>query len=156
VATSAWDLYLRTVVDLEISHDNRLRISPAPSGVCGKWPDPFSPPVFILTAWNPGADPLPIELNRTRQLSLESELVAENVTMWRAVGRDPDSEYFEEAIAIDGLDEEAVISAARRYDQDAVFCWTPSAWATVSCADRSRIEIGWRVELQRPKEKAPD
>ncbi len=147
MTTPTWDLYLRTIVDLELSHDDKLRIHPAPSGDVGAWPDAFSPPLFIMTAWNPGADPLPIEINRERQRSLEAELVVQNVTTWRAIGRDPESDYFEEGIAIHGLDEADVIRAARRYDQDAIFSWTPSAWAVVPCEDASRVEVGWRIEV---------
>lgn len=149
MTTPAWDLYLRTIVDIELSHDDKLRICPASCGDVGKWPDVFSAPMFILTAWNPGADPLPIEVNRELQRSLESELIVQNATTWRATGCDPESDYFEEGVAIHGLDEGAVIRAARLYDQDAIFVWTPSAWATVSCEDGSRVEVGWRIEVHR-------
>jgi hypothetical protein len=107
----------------------------------------------VLTAWNPGADPLPIETNRRRQRSLEAELAA-HVTKWKAIGRDSDSDYFEEGVAIHGIDESQIIEVARRYDQDAIFSWTPDAWATVSCRDNSRVELGWRTEVLQTGEDA--
>jgi hypothetical protein len=150
VTEPAWDLYLRTIVDIEISPGESLRIHPADA--VGTWPDALPSPLYILTAWNPGADPLPIVVNRERQRSLEGELAVSGVEMWRAIGRDPDSDYFEEGAAIHGIAEDRVIAAARRYDQDAIFSWSPRAWATVSCRDRHRSEIGWRIERLRSED----
>jgi hypothetical protein len=156
VTTPAWDLYLRTIVDLELSRNDTLRIHPAPRGEVGEWPNALPSPLCILTAWNPGADPLPIEVNRERQRSLEAELVVAGAASWKAIGRDPDSDYFEEGVAVHGLDEKDVIALARRYDQDAIFSWTPSVWATVSCEDASRTAIGWWTELLRSDGRAVD
>jgi hypothetical protein len=144
VTEPAWELYLRTIVDIELSPAESLRIHPADA--VGAWPDALPSPLYILTAWNPGAESLPIGVNRERQRSLEAELADPGVEMWRATGRDSDSGYFEEGVAVHGIAEDGVIAAACRYDQDAIFSWTTTAWATVSCRNQRRTEIGWWIE----------
>lgn len=152
----SWDRYLRTIVDLNLSLDEAIRIHPAPPGEIGAWPDPLPPTLHILTAWNPGANPLPTAVNRERQRTLEAELADRHVATWKAIGHDPDSAYFEEGVALHGLDEEEVIALARHHDQEAIFSWTPSAWTTVSCEDRSRIALGWWIETLRSRQPDVD
>lgn len=151
MATPAWALYLRTIVDVELRSGKTLRIHPARPHDVGAWPNSLPSPVYVLTAWNPGADPLPLEVNRERQRSLEAELDSINVSRWKAIGRDTDSDYFEEGVAIHGLDEDEAIDVACRFDQDAIYSWEPSVWATLSCQDRSRIEQGWWIEPLPPQ-----
>jgi len=66
--------------------------------------------------------------------------------IWPAIGLDPNSEYREEGVAVFGLSEMEAITLGARYDQNAIFAWTPAAWRILSCIDERREEAGWLLE----------
>jgi hypothetical protein len=101
----------------------------------------------VITAWNPHSQLLDDNENRVRQESLESELI--RLELWPAVGLDPNSEYREEGVAISGLSEVEAISLGARYEQNAIFTWTPVAWSILSCIDKRREDSGWRLDEPR-------
>jgi hypothetical protein len=37
-----------------------------------------------------------------------------------------------------------------RYQQDAVFRWTPDEWAIVGCDGGRRVVVGWSAEPTQP------
>jgi hypothetical protein len=42
-----------------------------------------------------------------------------------------------------GLAEYVVQQVGARYDQDAIFRWTPSEWTIVACLGGRRVVLGW-------------
>ena len=44
------------------------------------------------------------------------------------------------------LAEADVLALGVRYGQDAVFAWTPAAWAVVACRGGRRVTTGWSLE----------
>jgi hypothetical protein len=139
-----WTAYARTVVEISPPARATLRISPAPRGEVGSWPNGFRTEIFVITAWNPHSRLLDDNTNRVRQEALESELL--RLEPWPAVGLDPNSEHREEGLAVSGLSEMEAITLGARYDQNAIFAWSPSAWRTLSCVDKRRDEAGWHLE----------
>jgi hypothetical protein len=140
-----WIAYARTVVEISPPGQATLRILPAPKGHVGRWPSGFRAEIFVITAWNPHSQPLDDNTNRIRQEALESELAP--FELWPAVGLDPDSDYREEGVAVSGLSETCAINFGARYEQNAIFAWSPAAWRTLSCIDTREEEAGWIVEL---------
>ncbi|MGP0032900.1 MAG: DUF3293 domain-containing protein [Acidimicrobiales bacterium] len=141
-----WAEYAKTIVEIALPGAGGLRIHPAPRGTVGIWPAVFSAPIFVMTAWDPGADRLSVRANRERQATLEGELHQRSVELWSAVGWDPDSEHREEGVAVSGLSEEEATTIGARYGQHAIFRWTPAAWLILSCVDVRRHEAGWSIE----------
>jgi Protein of unknown function (DUF3293) len=143
-----WSAYARTVVVIAPPGLDPVVVRAAPPGETGDWPWPSGATIHILTAWNPGPARPGVEENRRRQRRLESDLadLAElGVPRWPARGVDPESGERDEGVAVAGLAEGAVLDVARRYGQDAVFAWSPAAWAVVACAGGRRVTSGWRT-----------
>jgi hypothetical protein len=143
-----WTAYARTVVDISPPGRATLRISPAPKGAVGSWPEGFRAEIFVITAWNPHSQPVDDSTNRVRQQALESELL--RLEPWPAVGLDPNSEHREEGVAVSGLSEIEAITVGASYEQNAIFAWTPAAWRILSCVDGRREEAGWFLEERLP------
>jgi hypothetical protein len=107
--------------------------------------------VHVLTAWDPGTELLGERENREREAALEAELQQLGPTgWWPAVGVDPVSGHREEGVAVRGLAEPVVQQVGARYDQDAIFSWTPSEWAIVACLGGRRVVLGWSTAEAGP------
>ncbi len=138
-----WVGYARTIVEIARPVEGDLVVRAAPPGQVDEWPWAGPGPVLVLTAWDPG-DARPGEAaNRERQRALDAELRPLAAGMWRAVGIDPLSGRREEGVAVCGIKEEVGLALGARYRQDALFVWTPGAWAIVACAGERRLSSGW-------------
>lgn len=145
-----WVSYARTVVEIIRPAEGNLVVRPAPLGVVGEWPWPWSESVHILTAWDPG-DERPSEAeNRLRQMALEADLRPMAGGIWVAVGVDPVSGHREEGVAVVGVSQADAAALGARYGQDALFAWTPPAWTIVACASRRRLASGWSITESEP------
>lgn len=148
-----WAGYERLVVEIRRAHGDRLVVRGAPPGDVGAWPWASPQPVFVLTAWDPGgARPgLEPDVNRRRQVALETDLMALVDAMWPALGVDPETGTSDEGVAVQGLSEAHVLGLGLRYGQDAVFAWTPGSWAILACSGARRVTSGWRLERTLPR-----
>jgi hypothetical protein len=147
-----WASYARTVVEIARSGEADLVVRGASAGVHGLWPWRSTEPVHILTAWDPGTALLGEQENRQREASLEAELRELGPeARWPAVGVDPVSGHREEGMAVQGLDEMVVLQLGARYDQDAIFSWTPADWTIVACLGGRRAVFGWSTGTGGPE-----
>ena len=143
-----WAGYARTVVQIARVGESDLIVRAAPRGAHGGWPWPSPEPVHVLTAWDPGTELLGERENREREAALEAELEQLGPAgWWPAVGVDPVSGHREEGVAVRGLAEDDVRGMGARYDQDAIFSWTPSQWAIVACLGGRRVVLGWSATV---------
>ncbi len=140
-----WDSYRAAVVDVTPPGGAPFRIIPAEPGTVGAWPEGLTPPVFVITAWNPDSVRLTPEENQARHVQLLGELELLGLPWWPAVGRDPASSHAEEGILISQIAEAEALAIGRAYGQAAVFAWTPVAWEIISCSDDRRHVGGWRA-----------
>ncbi len=140
-----WEEYLRTTVELVLPDGAVLRIVPAAPGQVGQWPQYLTPPLYFVTAWDPGDERLPPEVNRAQQEALEQNLARLSVTTWPSSGTDALTGHREEGVAITGMEEAAVCALGQRYRQNAIFAWTPESWAVVWCDGGHRTALGWRL-----------
>ena len=67
------------------------------------------------------------------------------VPVWAAIGVDAATGRREEGVAVIGVPESEVLALGSRYGQDAVFAWTPGAWAIVACGDGRRVSSAWSL-----------
>jgi hypothetical protein len=103
-------------------------------------------PVHVLTAHNPGAErPTAVENDR-RQQALAAELADHGLVVTRAVASAADGSHAEESAAVVGWDDAGALALARRYGQDAIFRWTPEAWAVLPCDGGPPLTLGWTLE----------
>jgi hypothetical protein len=143
ISDEAWAAYIQTEVTFMPPGRAHFTIRPAPPGIAGDWPLEFSPPVHILTAWDPGSERPGEDVNRARQGELEGELRALGLKLCPGIGRLPGSPHFEEGVAVSGLPVDDAIVLGARYGQYAIFQWTPAALITLSCVDARRHDGGW-------------
>ncbi|MCD2193010.1 DUF3293 domain-containing protein [Actinomycetospora endophytica] len=122
--------------------DGRLTLRPAEHP--GRYPLDASP-VHVLTAHNPGAARPGAVENRRNQAALEAELTACGLTVTRAVASATDGSHAEESAAVLGWDDDRALALARRFGQDAIFRWSPTAWAVVPCDGGSALRLGWTL-----------
>lgn len=141
-----WASYARTVVVIVRPGATNLVVEAAPPGQTAAWPWPADDAVHVLTAWDPGDARPGEEQNRANQAALEAELghLGPN-GRWDAVGVDLVSGHREEGVAVCGLTLDAVLDLGARHGQDAIFEWTPPAWAVVACRGDRRVDLGWVV-----------
>lgn len=144
-AGDPWTAYAKTFVKI-VGPMGSFEVYPAPVGQTGVWPSELEPPLYIITAWDPGEDRPGDEINRRRQSGLEGALSRLDVITRLAIGCDPDTKHKEEGVLVSGLSEPQALDLGRQYDQNAIFAWTPSAWLILSCTDRSRQESGWTIK----------
>lgn len=145
-----WASYARTVVVIVRPDVTNLVVEPAPPGYADTWPWPTRDAVHILTAWDPGDMRPGEDQNRANQAALEEELRSFGPDgLWDAVGVDPVSGHREEGIAVCGLALDVVLDLGARYGQDAIFEWTPVAWAVLACRGDRRLDLGWTTSADR-------
>jgi hypothetical protein len=120
------------------------RVTVRPADEPGRYPLDAAP-VHVLTAHDPGAARPGAAENRRRQAALEAELTAHGLTVTRAVASAADGTHAEESAAVVGWDDDEALALARRYGQDAIFRWSPTAWAVVACDGGSARCLGWTL-----------
>jgi hypothetical protein len=142
------DAYLASVVEIDVE-DRRLVLEPLADGrIEGPFPDGVGV-VHVITAWNPRSEPLPPEINTARQRRLQA--VATTLqARWTAtaLGRSVDGSWSEDCLAIADADEEAVLELARRFEQHAIYAWTPDERAVVWASSPRRDTTGWRCTVE--------
>ncbi|MDT7744680.1 MAG: hypothetical protein QOE59_3758 [Actinomycetota bacterium] len=135
--------YVRAQVVFDALEGRRLVVRPAPRP--GPYPLAVTP-VHVLTAHDPGARRPGTAENRRRQEALEAELADRGLVVSRAVASAADGSHAEESAAVVGWDDTGALALARRYGQDAIFRWTPEAWAVVPCDGGPPLTRGWTLE----------
>jgi hypothetical protein len=136
-----WGAYLQAAVDIQVG-GRIIRILPDAAGqVSGDFPDPSGRTIHVITAANPYGRPASDEDNeRTHQELLQA--LREWVT-FPAVGGDPSGSHAEQSVAVVGLSDAAAVELGRRFEQDAVFAWTPQSLTLLSCVSDIEAVRGW-------------
>lgn len=145
VTEEDWASYARAVIDFAPPGRPPFGLVPDAPGAIGVWPQDLVAPVLIVTAWNPDSIILPEADNRARNQLLVAELDRPGVTLWPAIGRDPDTDHHEDGLAVSGLTLAEGVALGARHGQASVFVWTPAAMAVVSCSDARYHSSGWRL-----------
>jgi hypothetical protein len=102
-------------------------------------------PVHVLTAHDPGAERRGDAQNRRHQAALEAELTARGLVVIRALASAEDGTHAEPSAAVVGWDDDEALALARRFSQDAIFRWSPEAWAVVPCDGGPARRTGWTL-----------
>lgn len=132
-----WAQYARTLVEVEITPGHWIHLN-GPEAI-DEWP--WSLPVHIVTAWNPGADFRSDDENREQQRALIRELEETGLTWLPAHGSGFDVDHGEESVAVFDLGRDAAVALARRWSQDAVFELEADTMWLVFCIDDRVVEL---------------
>jgi hypothetical protein len=126
-------------------------ISPRPDGVVGEWP--LATPVYLLTAYNPRGDDLPLEENERRLAELDDYLRKNLVAAVRSLGASEDGSWMEPGFALIDVDEGQAIAIARRFEQAAIYAWSAGSLEVVGALDEGRTSVGWSLteEAEPPR-----
>jgi hypothetical protein len=139
-----WQAYVHTHVRVQHPRVGAIEVRPVSIGnVIGEFPDEAGRTIHVLTAHNPGRQ-LSVEDNNRRQSDL-IRIVGErtHIEAWPALGGDPQWQHAEDSIAAVGMTDSEALELARRFDQDAIFSWTPQSWRLLSCDGDREHESGW-------------
>jgi len=140
--------YLEAVVTID-RDDHRLLLEPrADGGVEGPFPDAVDV-VHVITACNPRSQRLSAAVNAARQQRLRAVTTTLQLA-WTttALAQAPDGSWPEESLAIADADEDAVLELARRFEQHAIYAWTPDERAVVWTDSGQRDPTGWRCTVR--------
>lgn len=145
-----WDVYLSAEIVIE---GDPLTGPDSPPRL------PWSDPVMVLTAWNPGSVTQPAELNDMANELLRTLLLAENHEPIDCVGRDPKGSWEEYGFVIADMDVQTACEYGDAMGQLAIFELTHTELRVYRCTDcelvasRSRTELAIRP-IERPLPEA--
>lgn len=112
-----WPHYLAAHVDIDFEGGRRTYVPGASAGL----PEGAAPPLWIITACNPGGEQRAEEENARQNERLRHAVEAADWRFWAAVGRNAEGTWQEASIAVAGAPPDAVLALAREFGQDAVF-----------------------------------
>jgi hypothetical protein len=126
-------------------------ISPRPEGVVGDWP--LAAPVYLITAYNPRGEDLPLEENEQLLTELGAYLRKELVVAVRSLGASEDRSWVEPGFALLDVGEAQALTIARRFDQSAIYAWSAERLEVVGALDEGRASVGWSLaeEARAPR-----
>jgi transcriptional regulator with XRE-family HTH domain len=147
---SLGDLYARTVLEVDWTDETHLVVEHRDEGVTeGSFPE-GAERIHVITAANPRSRLLRASENQERNRLLAHDLDAAGLTYRPAIGRSPDTSWSEASFAVIGADPDTLIDLARRYEQHAIFEWTPTSRTVLWTDDSAEPERhGWSAGPSR-------
>ena len=133
-----WDLYIDAII--EIVFDGRTQCVRGPNAEAL----PGDPPIFVMTAYNPGGEDRDDATNEPSERALEHELSSEDVTFWPAYGRSRDASWSEPGVAVVDFDRTRACAYGRRYGQLAIYELTAEQVHVVRCDDAEVVRTAGR------------
>ncbi|WP_322817675.1 DUF3293 domain-containing protein [Tepidiforma sp.] len=122
--------------DLEAAYRAALYVVELPSGRVvlriGERAAGLPGPFAIVTAWNPGLERPPREVNEARNRALLAEVERRGLVWATAEGRSPDGSHREPSLAVFVDSLEDGLALARKFGQAAI-CWF----------DGEKLELVW-------------
>lgn len=140
-----WESYVRAHVRIQLGGRTCV-LRPTPQPAHGQWPLGQQSEAWILTAWNPRSVELPTEVNHERQAELTLLISEASHLSQECLGFDPAGEWAEESCLVVDASRDEVVGWARRFEQNAVFRWTPQAWEVIGVLDERDYVLGWALD----------
>jgi hypothetical protein len=144
--TTLAELYADTVIEIRWPDRPHQIVEPRPEGVTeGGFPEGVDH-IHVITAFNPRSRLLRRGENEERNRLLAADLDRAGLRSVPAVGRSPDDSWSEDSFAVIDADADQILDLASRYQQNAVFEWTPQfrvvLWTDPELAAQAH---GWRA-----------
>ena len=90
-------------------------------------------PLYVITGWNPGDQRVSKRVNLEKNNQIENILLREGFRFERGIGKDPDSDYFEESFFIYEISQERAIELGREFEQVARFRVAHGSQMVIGC-----------------------
>ena len=119
------NLYVQTLIFLELD-GNLMPIEKTSLS---------SETIHVLTAWNPGTERLVQKENDKANERLHQDLVDRGLSPCRAMGKDPNSDYFEDSWAVIGLSDQEARDIGASFNQVAVFRVADGKQTVIACTE---------------------
>jgi len=123
-------------------------ISPRADGKVGDWP--LAAPVYLLTAYNPRGEDLPLEENERRLAELAAYLKKELLAAVYSVGSSEDGSWTEPGFTLLDVSEKRARDIARRFEQAAIYAWSAECLEVVGALHGGRASVGWSLDDAEP------
>jgi transcriptional regulator with XRE-family HTH domain len=139
-------VYAETVIEIHWPDRPHQLLEPRPEGVTdGEFPGGVDH-IHVITAFNPRSRLLRRSENEERNRLLRADLDRAGLRYVEGVGRSPDSSWSEDSFAVIDADAGDILDLARRFQQNAIFEWTPDRrailWSDPELAPQTH---GWQV-----------
>ena len=139
-----WDAYTKAIVEIELPIGP---ITVGPRGtICATeadFPDGQGRAIHIITADNANGTTQSAEANAHAKELLRAELDHAGAQVFTATGGDLDWQHTEASFAAIGLTDAEAIELGRKFDQEAIFSWTPEHWELLVCGSGERFQYAW-------------
>ena len=119
------DLYVQTLISIE-EDGKHISVEKA------QW---SCETIHVITAWNPGTERLEQEENDKANERLHQDLVDRGLSPCRAMGKDPNSDYFEDSWAVIGLSDQEARDIGASFKQVAVFRVADGKQTVIACTE---------------------
>jgi len=119
------DLYVQTLISIE-EDGKHIPVERA------QWSQET---IHVITAWNPGTERRVQEANDKANERLHQDLVDRGLSPCRAVGKDPNSDYFEDSWAIIGLSDQEARDIGASFNQVAIFRVSDGEQTVIACTE---------------------
>jgi hypothetical protein len=119
------DLYVQTLISIE-EDGKHIPVERA------QWSQET---IHVITAWNPNTERLVQEENDKANERLHQNLVDRGLSPCRAVGKDPNSDYFEDSWAVIGLSDQEARDIGTSFNQVAVFRVSDGEQTVIACTE---------------------
>jgi len=119
------DLYVQTLISIE-EDGKHIPVERA------QWSQET---IHVITAWNPGTERRVQEANDKANERLHQDLVDRGLSPCRAVGKDPNSDYFEDSWAVIGLSDQEARDIGASFNQVAVFRVSDGEQTVIACTE---------------------
>lgn len=140
---SEWDAYAATRVEVRPLDSRAFVVTSARIGISGEWPFPAHAEAWVLTACNPRSVQLTDAVNAARHDQLRIDLAACGAELIETTGRDVVGDWQEPGYVVLGVPGHVALGLAERYEQNAVFHWTPTEWAIHGVLQPGHRVMGW-------------
>ena len=121
---SLWQSYKETIVEIVLQEK-----SLSDRQLYEIWGTDF----YMITAANPFSKLLTDEENRIRNQELHSNLSEYYQEILAGIGKDSTSTWAEEGWVVRGVEEQKLISLAKKYEQNAIFKFTQEGREIIDC-----------------------
>lgn len=144
-ANEMWDGFFRAIVRLELPNGPWV-LHPADPSDTGDFP--FSGPVHIITAYNPGGGATAESENQAATRELERTV--RQFDPFPTVGSAPDGSFAEPGFGLVGISHEEALALGTRFGQAAIYCWTAQHLAVCGVGPEEEHRMGWRLAAGGP------
>ena len=119
------DLYVQTLISIE-EDGKHIPVEKA------RW---SYETIHVITAWNQGTERLVQEENDKANERLHQDLVDRGLSPYQAMGKDPNSNYFEDSWAVIGLSDQEARDIGASFHQVAIFRVADGKQTVIACTE---------------------